>query len=214
MKTIKNNIQKISCLLFILFGLLSLQAQQMQQKLEMQIDEVGNGKIDMSMSMNAQEWQQWLSTFGNNPALFKREIERGMPAFFLDDFKLEKDDINRSFVFSAKVYGVCEIDKRGKWTIDLDIENAQVTELTPHKYMMVTSPSEFGGQLQQTFIVSFPKTASKIKVDKDALGKDIFEFKMDEPSQAGFGGLLPWLGIFIAVGGISWLIANRVTVKK
>ncbi len=185
--------------------------QQAQQKIEMRIDSIGNAKINMSMTMNAQQWQQWTSTLGNNPAALKREVERGMPGYFLDDFKLEKNDMDRSFNLSLKAYGVCEIDKRGNWMIDVDQENAQLTELAYNKFMFVSSPPELGGQVQQTFLVTLPESGKNIKVAKDAYGKDVFKFSMDAPSQMGFGGILQWAGILFVVAGIGWMLKMKLT---
>ena len=50
--------------------------------------------------------------FGQQSCSTKRAIRRSMPAYFLDDFKLDKDDMNRSFTLSLNAYGVCKIDKR------------------------------------------------------------------------------------------------------
>lgn len=184
------------------FFTITMTAQQANQKFNMKIDPIGNAVIDISMTMNAQQWDAWNATYGNNPAGLKREIERSMPAFFMDDFKLEKDDMNRSFNLSMNAYGVCEVDKRGKWMVDTDQKNAQLTELTDHKYMLVSSPPELGGMVQQTFIIEFPETAKNIKVDTDAYGKSLFEFKM-EPLSSGFN-LLQWSGLLIFVLGLAW----------
>ena len=91
-------------LFFILsFIINSVQAQEiLKQKLEMKIDEVGNGDLKVSMSMNATQWQVWLQSLGNNPTLLKRSMERALPAYFLDNFKLEKNDMDRSCEFSLK----------------------------------------------------------------------------------------------------------------
>ncbi len=188
---------------------LTLSAQS-QQKIEMRIDSIGNAKLNVSMTMNAQQWQVWNSNYGNNPSALKRDIERSMPAYFLDDFKLEKDDMNRSFNLSLNAYGVCEINKRGKWIVDTDQKNAQLTELTEHKYMLVSSPPEYGGNLQQTFIVELPKDARGIKIEKDAYGKSVFEFDMDAPS-SGFN-LMRWAGILLIVVGGG--LAGKDLLKK
>lgn len=176
---------------------------QSQQKIEMRIDSIGNAKLTVSMTMNAQQWQVWNSNYGNNPSALKRDIERSMPAYFLDDFKLDKDDMNRSFNLSLNAYGVCEINKRGKWIVDTDQKNAQLTELTENKYMLVSSPVEYGGSLQQTFIIELPNDAKNIKVDKDAYGKSVFEFDMDAPS-TDFN-LMRWSGILLLIIGGGWL---------
>ena len=183
---------------------------QSQQKIEMRIDSIGNAKLTVSMTMNAQQWQVWNANYGNNPSALKRDIERSMPAYFLDDFKLEKDDMNRSFNLSLNAYGVCEINKRGKWIVDTDQKNAQLTELTKTKYMLVSSPPEYGGNLQQTFIVELPQDAKKIKIDKDAYGKSIFEFDMEAPS-SGFN-FMRWAGILLIVVGGGW--AGKDLIKK
>ena len=191
---------KILIISALLFNMNAL--AQSQQKIEMRIDSIGNAKLNISMTMNAQEWQIWNSNYGNNPSALKRDIERGMPAYFLDDFKLEKDDMNRSFNLSLNAYGVCDINKRGKWVVDTEQKNAQLTELTEHKYMLVSSPPEYGGSLQQTFIIELPKDAKRIKTDKNAFGKSVFEFDMEPPS-SGFNAMR-WAGLLLILVGGGW----------
>ena len=123
-------------------------------------------------------------------------------AAYTDDFKLDKDDMNRSFNLSLNAYGVCDINKRGKWIVDTEQKNAQLTELTENKYMLVSSPQEYGGSLQQTFIIELPETAKNIKTDKNAFGKSVFEFDMDAPS-SGFN-VMRWAGILLIVIGGGW----------
>ncbi|GGG27175.1 hypothetical protein GCM10011344_29930 [Dokdonia pacifica] len=200
-------------MLVLVFCVCILNAQQMQQKIEMRIDSIGNARLDITMKMNAQQWQQWIGSLGNNPAALKREIEREMPGYFLDNFKLEKDDMNRSFNLKLDAYGVCKIDKRGNWIIELEEKDTQLTELDSHKYMLVNSPPEYGGQMQQTFMITLPETANNIKTAKDAYGKDIFKFTMEDPSEAGFSGLLPWIGLLLIGGGVSWFFVGKKTQK-
>jgi hypothetical protein len=183
---------------------------QSQQKIEMRLDSIGNAKLNLSMTMNAQEWQMWNNNYGKNPSALKRDIERSMPAYFLDDFNLDKDDMNRSFNLSFNAYGVCEINKRGKWIIDTEQKNAQLTELTNHKYMLVSSPPEYGGKLQQTYIIDLPDGAKNVKIDENAYGKSVFEFDMDPPS-SGFN-TMRYAGIFLFLVGGAWV--GRNILKK
>ena len=183
-------------------------SQQSNQKIEMVLDEIGNAKLNISMTMNAAQWQQWNGTYGSNPSALKRDLERSMPAFIVDDFKLEKDDMNRSFNLSLNAYGVCKIDKRGRWIMDTDKKDVQLTELTDRKYMIVASPPEFGGTLQQTTIIDFPDTANNIKVDEDSFGKTIFEFKMDNPSSSF--NLMRWSGLLLIIVGGGWFGKNAL----
>lgn len=189
-----------SKILFLAILMGQLVFAQNSQNIEMNIDPLGNADLKISMKMNAQQWQMWNTNFGNNPAALKREMERAMPSYFLGDFKLEKDDMARSFEFTLKAFGVCKIDKRGKWSINTEQKDANLTELTDSKYMLVSSPPEFGGTLQQTFIINFPDEAEAIEVDKDSYGKTVFEFKMEEPASSF--NFLRLAGIFcIVLGG-------------
>lgn len=191
----------------LVFALLSasvlLSAQNMQQKIDMNIDGLGNAAISISMTLPAQQWQMWNQNFGNNPSALKRDIERSMPGYFLEDFKLEKNDMERSFTISLAAPGICKVDKKGRWILESDEKNAQITELAERKFMMVQSPPELGG-IQQTTMISFPEQASDIKLDKDAFGKTVFRFEMDGPSSAS--GILLWVGLALLVAGLSWLL--------
>tara|TARA_R110000850_G_scaffold80862_1_gene173472 strand:- start:10182 stop:10832 length:651 start_codon:yes stop_codon:yes gene_type:complete len=205
-------IYKIITTLF-LFCSLVFTAQNSRQEIHMKIDSIGDAHIKVTMTMNAQQWQNWSASFGNNPSALKREMERSMPSYFLDNFKLEKDDMNRSFELSLKAYGVCKINKRGKWSFDTDQKDANATELTSQKYMLVSSPPEFGGTLQQTYIVEFPEAAKDIKLDKDAFGNSIFEFKMDGPSKGNSRTLSIAGFVLLLVGGV-WTGKNVLAGKQ
>lgn len=198
------NYTRYILLLAGLLASLSGLAQQMNQKIEMILDEQGNAQINMSMKMNAQAWQTWVQSIGNNPAALKRSVEREMPAYFLDDFKLEKDDMERSFELSLKAYGVCKVDKRGNWILETDDKNVQLTELTERKYMYVASPPEMGGQVQQTYMIEFPEAAQNIEVEEDAFGQTVFEFDMALEAPSG-GGWLRWSGLGLMLLGLAWL---------
>ena len=162
--------------------------------------------------MNAQQWQIWQGSLGNNPAALKREVERGMPGYFLDDFKLEKDEMNRSFELSLNAYGACDIDKRGTWIVETDQKDANLTKLTENKYMLVSSPIESGGTIQQTYTIELPEKASNIKVDTDAYGKSIFKFEMESPS-GGFN-LLRLSGLALFLIGGAWTGGSLLSKSK
>ncbi len=194
--------------LLLLATTISVFAQQAQQKIDMKLDSLGNAKLTLSMTLTAQQWQSWNSTLGNNPAALKREVERSMPAYFLEDFKLEKDDMNRSFTLSLTALGVCKIDKRGKWSFETGQKNANVTELTDHKFMLVSSPPELGGAIQQTYTVEFPDEAKKVKLEKDSFGESVFQFEMNGPTSSS--GLMKWSGIFLIIVGGAWFGKNQL----
>lgn len=208
MKTIS---KLILCYLSILC--LTVNAQQSQQKIEMKLDSLGNAKLKISTTMSAQQWQIWNANFGNNPSALKREMERSMPAYFLEDFKLDKDDMNRSFSLSLTALGVCKIDRSGKWSFQTDQKDANISEITNHKYMLVSVPLEYGGMVQQTFYVEFPEAAKNVEVSKDAFGKSVFSFDMEGPKSNSFD-YIRTAGILLVLIGGGWSGKNLFTQKQ
>lgn len=181
---------------------------QSGQKINVKLDSIGNARFSIEVKLSAQEWDVWNSSYGNNPAMIKRELERSMPAYFLDDFNLEKNDMERSFRLDFNGYGVCEIDKKGKWIINTDQKNAEITDMNNNKYMLVSQPEPNSGQVMMT--LQFPDEANKIKQDKDAFGNSIFSFKMDgnhgKSNYFGLGGII---FILLGIGGIVWKLIKK-----
>lgn len=185
------------------FSAMSLKSQSpIKQKIEMRIDSIGDAQVKVSMTMTASQWQTWVQSIGNNPAMLKRSMERELPGYFLTDYKLEKNDMERSFDFSFKAYGVCEVDKNGKWIVTTDQKNPDVTELSERKYMMVyTDPVS---SIQQTQIIAFPEEANNLSIEQDAFGKTQFEFDM--ASTSGGINFSMWGGILLCLVGGGWLV--------
>ncbi|MFK7833071.1 MAG: hypothetical protein AB8B52_07335 [Winogradskyella sp.] len=48
----------------------------------MTLDAIGNAKINISMTMNAAQWNEWNTNYDNNPSTLKRDKERGMQHSF------------------------------------------------------------------------------------------------------------------------------------
>ncbi|UJP65915.1 hypothetical protein [Mongoliitalea daihaiensis] len=196
MKT-KQSLLIILCML----GSLQLLAQAaINQHINMKVDERGNAAMLIQQKMTASQWQQWLATAGTNPNALKREIQKGMPGFFLDDFKLDRNDMERSFELSLTAYGVTKVDKRGRRILETGEKDINLTKIGDKQYMFVNSPMEYGGQLQQTTVVDFPISASNIQIDKDAFGRTIFTYQIDDPSKSLdwrylFGGLMMLAGV-------------------
>lgn len=196
-------------IIFLLFASATtfLQAQEpLKQKIEMRIDSIGDAMVTVSMQMNANQWQMWLNSVGNNPAILKRNMERTLPGYFLTDFNLEKNDMERSFVFKFKAYGVCDVDKKGKWIVTTDQKDPDVTKLDDKKYMMVYT--DMSSNVQQTQILDFPDEADNISIEKDAFGQTQFEFDMATAN--GDINFLFWGGIMLCVVGGGWLVKELV----
>ena len=198
-------------IIIMLFSVSLIQAQDLlKPKMELKIDSIGNANIKVSMAMNASQWQMWSQNYGNNPALLKRNIEKELPGYFMDNFKLEKNDMDRSFSFTFKAYGVCAVNKKGIWVVSTEQKNPDLTKLTDHKYMMVAT--DIANGMQETNIIEFPESAKNIKETRDAFDKTQFEFEMKE-MRSGINWFL-WIGILLAAAGGGWAGFISITNKR
>lgn len=168
--------------------------------LEFTLDEKGNSKVIYGSKMNAGQWDNFKRSMGNNQSLLKREIERSLPAFFLSDFEYKEDAMDRSYSLSFNAAGVAKINSKGKWVVDLETKNPDVTKLSDNTFMMITESSSGGQLIQITNKLIFPESASNIKEEKDSFGKAIFTFDMGGGS--GMGKALNYGGIGLIVAGL------------
>lgn len=202
--------KRFSVLIVMLLYAFVLHAQELlKPKMELRIDSVGNAQIKVSMSLNANQWQVWTQSIGNNPALLKRNMERELPGYFLDNFNLVKNDMERSFVFTFNAYGVCMVNKKGIWIVGTDQKNPDITKISDRKYMMVST--DVMNNLQQTQIIEFPLSAINIREAKDAYNKTQFEFEMGVP-RTGLN-MIFWIGVLLTVMGGGLIIASKSVMK-
>jgi hypothetical protein len=96
--------------------------------------------------------------------------------------------------------------------ISIAEKDANLTKVTEHKYVMVSSPIEWGGTMQQTYTIEFPEVATNVKVDTDAYGNTIFKFDMESPS--GCFNLLRLSGLALMVVGGVWTGGKLISKKS
>jgi hypothetical protein len=204
--------KKIFLILLIVFWVFPLLAQiePLRQRIDMRIDSIGNAYMKVSMTMNAGQWQMWLQSGGNNPAIMKRTMERALPGYFLDEFNLVRNDMERSFEFSFKAYGACQVNRRGKWIVNTEQKNAEITTLTDRKYMMASMDAM--NNLQITQFLDFPSEARNITISKDAYDRTQFEFDMDSPAHKT--GATFWIGLLLILSGSGWLLTHFFNQSK
>lgn len=175
------------------------------------IENNGNTTVVFSQKFNAQQWQE-LHNYINNQALMKSYLVRIYPNRFLDDFKFENNDADRECTISFNIYGYCDVDKKGKWTIKTGLKNPEITKLSDSKneYMIVyTNPML---NTQQTHIFKFPSKAKNIKIEKDAFDYSYFEFEM--PSSSFVNSIFLWTGLILICIGAALFIRLFLRQKQ
>ena len=94
------SVMRLMCLTVLLsLSSLVLFAQEIKPfkvSIEFKLDEKGNAQVTYGSKMNAGQWDNFKRSMGNNQSLLKRQIERGLPAYFLSDFEYKEDAMDRA----------------------------------------------------------------------------------------------------------------------
>src|SRR5690606_17480215 len=88
------------------------------QEIDYYLDDLGNAKMEIKMKMNAQQWQAFkASPVASNPTIFKRDMERQMAAYLLEDIKTELKENDRQSVTSMVAKNTAVYKGNDKWEV-------------------------------------------------------------------------------------------------
>jgi hypothetical protein len=200
----------LNIFLLIVFSQLSAQEIIKPGKLNVKwdLDPLGNAHIEASSSLDAMGWDNYKRTFGSNPDILKRQMERAFPGFFLQNFSYKEDVMNRGWALSFDALGMSKINSKGLWEIDLNSKNPDVTKISDHNYVLTSNYNSQGSLMQEIDKINFPAAAADIKQDKDAFGKAIFIYTSSTSGGTG-NWLILGLGIILALVGLSMLMRSK-----
>jgi hypothetical protein len=167
------------------------------QEFDFKIDKLGDAVYEVSTKMNQAQWESFKGgPLVNDPSISKRDLERAMSTYVIEDFKRDIDDMNRTVKMSFKLKALATYNGNGKWVLNLQIKDPQITKLSDNSYMNTTNIYLNGQLVQQIYKVSFPDGATNIQQSTDSFGKAIFTYT----SGGGLSAYLTWnniLGILL-----------------
>lgn len=171
---------------------------------------LGDAHIEASSTLDAAGWDNYKRMYGNNPEILKRQMERGFPGYFLQNFNYKEEVMNRRWILSFDALGLSKINSKGRWEIELNSKNPDITKLSDHNFVLTSNFATQGSLLQEIDNISFPAAASNIKQDKDAFGKATFTYSLSPGG--GLGGMLALsLGIILMIAGALLLVLSNRT---
>jgi len=178
------------------------------QEFTVNLDKLGNATMVLTQKMNASQWTTFkTSQVYTDPSIAKRDMERSMSTYVIDDFKRDMDEMNRQVTLTLKVISYAQYKGNGQWSLKIDSKNPQVTKLTDKAYM-ITGNAYMGNSLvQQIFKIYFPGGASDVTQTTDEFGKAIFTYN----AGGGLASYIKWNNI---VGIILILAAAFLFIKS
>ncbi len=210
-KTIKATFLAIFCIVVCTGSAFSQDPTEQVQEFTYKIDKLGDATVEVSTKMTQSQWENFKQgPLVNDPSISKRDMERNMSTYVLEDFKRDIDDMNRSVKMSLKVRAMAAYKGSGNWEFRLGMKDPQVTKL-PDNSMMVTTNANLSGELvQQIWKISFPPGASNIQQTTDSFGSSMFTYKYG----GGIGSFFAWNNIIGALLIIAAIVLYTTIAKK
>jgi hypothetical protein len=111
-------------LIAVLFGTKYAVAQdptdQMQEFI-VKIDKLGDATWEVSEKMTQSQWEAFKQgPLVNDPSITKRNMERSMSTYLIEDFKRDLDEMNRAVKMSFTVKAMATYKGGGHWELRLD----------------------------------------------------------------------------------------------
>jgi hypothetical protein len=191
-KKVKAIFLAIFCMVVYACSAFSQDPTQQIQQFTIKIDKLGDATIELSTKMTQSQWENFKQgPLVNDPSISKRDMERNMSAYVLEDFKRDIDDMNRTVKMSFTVKAMAAYKGNGNWEFRWGGKDPQVTKL-PDNSMMVTTNANLSGELvQQIMKISFPAGAKNIQQTTDSFGSALFTYSYG----GGIGSYFTWNNI-------------------
>jgi hypothetical protein len=181
----------------------------LQQTIIVKIDNLGDAAYEFDQNMTQAQWENFKnSTLVNDPSIARRNMERSMSTYVIEDFNRTTDDMNRSVKMTFKVKAMAEYNGNGNWTFKLDSKNPQVSKLADNSYMLISNMYMGNALTQQTIKLYFPDGASNIQQTTDSFGKALFTYSKG----GGLMSYLSWnniLGVLLIAAAVFLVIRQQ-----
>ena len=143
---------------------LAVQAQMLPKTSDINEDVHPDGSIDLGfqMTFDAAPWRQWKATVGDEPARLRAMMRHQFAVMTLDDFKLDRDDMNRVAKMSMRSPVGPELRDDGSYQVPVDGYFRLVNGAGRNWFFSGNNPSE--GNALNNVKVTLPANAANAYV--------------------------------------------------
>lgn len=212
-------------LLFFLFSSqVNVQGQivdptTLTQNIDMIIDDLGDAKMELTMKMDASQWNAYInSEYAKNQSIFRRDLEREMMWVLIDDIEMKLDDKTREAKATLSVKNIASYMGDNRWTLRLGSKDINVTKISDKCYLMTNNiVSDNGGIIQQMQKFIFPDKATNIKTDNDRYGNTVVTYDLQvREGGLGIGVIIGFIFILLGILWLLWVLFGKqiISIKK
>ncbi len=192
-------------LLFLLAGLLlaawpgraCAQAMPKTTNVIQELFPDGSLALTLEMTFDAAPWRIWKSQVGDEPSRLRAMMKHQFSAYIIDDFKMEKDDLNRTARVSIRSSAGAELRKDGRFRVAIDKDYRLVNNTGRQWFFSGNNPH--ANNSLQTIRLTVPENATNVTlVGPGTLDQGLI-YSLNVP--AGKSRTFLILGALLAVAG-------------
>jgi hypothetical protein len=175
-----------------------------------QIDDLGDADIEVTFQYSASQWATWKEQYGNRPDIVLRDMRYTMATSVLENFSLEKDDVQRRATGKVKARALARYRNSGQFIIDVPKEMKLVTGENRDWIFSFTNAVN-GEIVSQTLRAKLPANAHDVHFGSGG-DFDNLTYTLDLPSSRPTGFLIA--GFSLASFGFLLGVASLFSKKK
>lgn len=187
-------------------------AQLPAKTIDTVMDLKSDGSVDLTfqLAFDAQAWQVWRKNVGDDPARLRGMMRHQFSAFVIDEFKFEKDDLNRTAKVTLRSPAGPELRLDGRFHLAVDAWCRLINHAGREWFFSGNNPAAGGQQVTQKIVL--PANTTDAAVVNAGTPDQALVYALAAP--AGRSRLFVWLGALVAVVGAVMLGAGRMTARK
>ena len=174
------------------------------------IDEHGDAAVEVSFQHSASQWANWKEEYGTRPDIVLRDLRYSMATAVLDNFSMERDDVQRKALNKVRAKAFARYRNAGEFVIDVAKEMKLVTGANTEWIFSMTNGIN-GEIVSQTLRLKLPAGAKNVHFGPGG-DFDNLSYTLDVSPTRPKG----WLnaGIGMLSGGVILLIVSLFTKRK
>lgn len=164
----------------------------------------GSIAFNVELTFDAAPWKVWKSQVGDEPARLRAMMRHQFSAYVIDDFKIEKDDLNRTAKMAMRSPAGPELRKDGRFRIAIEKEFRLVNNVGREWFFSGNNP--YANNSLQTIKIVVPTNAREVALTNAGSNEQGLVYALEVP--AGKSRIYLWAGIVIAALGAIVLAAG------
>lgn len=172
-----------------------------------EINPDGSVNLTFQLAFDAEPWGRWKSQVGDDPARLRGMLRHQFAAYVIDDFKFEKDDLNRTGKMTVRSPSGPELRKDQRLQIPVEGWCRLISHTDREWFFSGNNPA--AGNNQNTVKIVLPANTIEATLVNPGTADQALVYALSVPP--GRGRIFVWSGAIVMLLGAVLLVAGRLS---